>query len=345
MGGKSMKRFVALGVLVALSLMGLGSVTHAQPAKIVVYSALADLETSLVNREFTKRTGIPVEAISVAAAGTLAARITAEKDKPRGDIFVGGSADFHAPLAKAGLLLAYKSPAAAEAKLSPTYRDPDGYWYGWYLGALAIIINTDRWDREMAPRRVPKPANWDDLIRPEFRGQFIMPSPITTGGGYIFVAAQIFRLGEDRAWQYLRALNANASQYTPTAPGTITLMARGEGIVAMQWAHEGIGARLAAQQPLETTVPPDTAYEIGSVSIIKGGPNPEGAKAYVDFLMSRTPQVVNAAYGFRYPVRSDVAVPMGATPFDQLKFVKYDRQWAIDNQARLRERWTREIGR
>lgn len=342
-----MKRFTVFGVLVvlvALAASGFGA-TYAQPAKIIVYSALPDLETSLVNREFTKRTGIPVESINVAAAGTLAARITAEKDKPRADIFVGGSADIHAPLAKAGLLLAYKSPAADEAKLSATYRDPDGYWTGWYLGALSIIINTDRWDREMASRRVPKPANWDDLLRPEFKGQFIMPSPITTGAGIIFVAAQIFRLGEDRAWAYLKSLNGNASQYTPTAPGTITLMARGEGIVAMQWAHEGIGARLAAQQPLETTVPPDTAYEIGAVSIIKGGPNPQGAKAYVDYLMSKTPQAVNAAYGFRYPVRADVPVPMGATPFEQLKFVKYDRQWAIDNLTRLRERWTREIGR
>jgi iron(III) transport system substrate-binding protein len=163
-----MRRFAVFGLLVALMLTGIG-VTQAQPAKVVVvYSALADLETSLVNREFTKKTGIPVEAVSVAAAGTLAARITAEKARPRGDIFVGGSADFHAPLAKQGLLLAYKSPAAAEAKLDAAYRDPDGYWYGWYLGALGIIINTDRWERDMAPRRVGKPAIWDDLIKPEF---------------------------------------------------------------------------------------------------------------------------------------------------------------------------------
>jgi iron(III) transport system substrate-binding protein len=337
-----------LGVMILLLMLALGgiSVTYAQPAgKIVVYSALPDLETTLVNREFTKRTGVQVEALSVAAAGTLAARITAEKDRPRADIFVGGSADFHAPLARAGLLMAYRSPAAAEARVNPAYIDPSGFWHGWYLGALAIIINTDRWDRDMAPRRIAKPAVWDDLIKPEFRGQFIMPSPITTGGGYIFVAAQIFRLGEDRAWQWLRQLNTNASQYTPTAPGTITLLARGEATAGMMWAHESIGARLASQQPLETTVPPDTAFEIGAVSIIKGAPNPEGAKAYVDFLMSRTPQVINAGYGFRYPVRADVPVPMGATPFEQLKFVKYDRQWAIDNMTRGRERWQREIGR
>jgi iron(III) transport system substrate-binding protein len=339
-----MRRVSVVVLLLTLVLTGLG-VSHAQPARIVVYSALPDLETTMVHRQFTQRTGIQVEALSVAAAGTLAARIRAEKDRPRADIYVGGSADFHAPLASEGLLLAYKSPAAVEAKVNPAYLDPNGFWHGWYLGALAIIINTDRWDREMAPRRVAKPATWDDLLKPEFRGHFIMPSPITTGGGYIFVAAQIFRLGEDRAWAWLQQLNANASQYTPTAPGTITLLARGEGIVGMQWAHEGIGARLASMQPLETIVPPDTAFEIGAVSIIKGGPNPAGARAYVDFLMSRTPQVINASYGFRYPVRADVPVPMGATAFDQLKFVKYDRAWAIENMTRLRERWQRDIRR
>jgi iron(III) transport system substrate-binding protein len=342
-----MTRFVVGALIATLVLPGLAGVgiTQAQPARVIVYSALPDLETTLINREFTRRTGIPVEALSVAAAGTLAARITAERDRPRADIFMGGSADFHVPLARAGLLLAYRSPAAAEARISPAFLDPDGFWHGWYLGALAIIINTDRWEREMAPRRVAKPATWDDLIKPEFRGHFIMPSPITTGGGFIFVAAQIFRLGEDRAWTFLRALNANASQFTPTAPGTITLLARGEGIVGMQWGHEGIGARLAGMQPLETIVPPDTAFEIGAVSIIRGGPNPEGARAYVDFLMSRVPQVINASYGFRYPLRGDVPVPMGATPFDQLRFVRYDRAWAIDNMSRIRERWTREIGR
>lgn len=340
-----MKRFVVTVLLLGLMVTGLGAVGQAQQAKIVVYSALPDLETGLINKEFTRRTGIQVESLNVAAAGTLAARIQAEKARPRADIFVGGSADFHAPLANDGLLAAYKSPGAAEAKVSAAYIDPNGYWHGWYLGALGIIINTDRWERDMAPRRVAKPANWDDLLKPEFRGQFIMPSPITTGGGYIFVAAQIFRLGEDRAWQFLRTLNGNASQYTPTAPGTITLMARGEGVVAMQWAHEGIGARLAAQQPLETIVPPDTAFEIGAVSIIKGGPNPDGAKAYVDFLMTRYPQDINAKYGFRYPVRGDVPVPMGATPFEQLKFVKYDRAWAIQNQSQLRQKWQQEIRR
>jgi iron(III) transport system substrate-binding protein len=336
---------IVVGVALAGVLLAGGNFASAQQSKIVVYSALPDLETSMVHREFTRRTGIQVEALSVAAAGTLQARIRAEKDRPRADVFVGGSRDFHIPLAREGLLLPYRSPAAAAARVSPAYRDPDGYWHGWYLGALSIIINTERWDRELAPRGARKPATWDDLTRQEFRGHFVMPSPVTTGGGYIFVAAQVFRLGEDRAWTFLKSLNANATQYTPTAPGTITLLERGEAIVGMMWAHEGVGARILRAAPLEVVVPPDTGFEVGAVSIIKGGPNADGARAYVDFLMTRTPQDVNARYGFRYPVRADVDVPSGATPFEQLKFVQYDLEWAIQNQARLRERWTREIGR
>lgn len=340
-----MRRRVWIDLLVLMLLVGLAPAVTAQQQKIIVYSALPDLETSLVNREFTRRTGIQVEALSVAAAGTLQARIRAEKDRPRADIFVGGSRDFHIPLAREGLLVQYRSPAVAEARINSAYFDADGYWYGWYLGALSIIINTERWDRELAPRGARKPATWDDLTRAEFKGHFVMPSPVTTGGGYIFVAAQIFRLGEDRAWTFLKALNANASQYTPTAPGTITLLERGEAIIAMMWAHEAIGARILRAAPLEVIVPPDTGFEVGAVSIVKGGPNPGGAKAYVDFLLTRTPQDINARYGFRYPVRADVGVPAGATPFEQLKFVKYDLEWAIQNQARIRERWTREIGR
>lgn len=331
-------------VLLAMLLPGLSTVS-AQQNRIVVYSALPDLETSLVHREFTKRTGIQVEALVVPAAGTLQARIRTEKDRPRADVFVGGDRALHIPLAREGLLLRYRSPAAAEAKIDPAYLDPDGYWHGWYLGTLSIIINTERWDRELGPRGVRKPASWDDLTRPEFRGHFVMPSPVTTGGGYIFLAAQVFRLGEDRAWTFMRALNANASQYTPTAPGTIALLERGEATVAMMWAHEAVGARRLRYAPLEVTVPPDTGFEIGAVSIIRGGPNPDGARAYVDFLMSRTPQDINARFGFRYAVRADVGVPAGATSFEQLKFVKYDLDWAVQNQARLRERWTREIGR
>jgi len=339
------RRLLTLALLGALVLaLVSGLQTGAQPRKIVIYSAIEEKVTTEIVKAFRARTGIESEVLSLAAAGTLATRIRAEKAKPRADVFMGGSADIHAPLAKEGLLLKYLPRTLAEAKIDKQFYDPDHYWHGWYLGALGILVNRERFEREIAPKGVSMPKTWDDLLNPVYKGHFAMPSPVTTGGGYIFVATQVFRLGEDRAFAWLKQLAANASQFTPTAPATVTLISRGEAIVAMMWAHEGFVARLMGF-PVEVILPPDTGFEIGSASIIKGGPNPEGAKAFVDFLLTPLPQGINAAYGMRYPVRPDAASPVGAPPFASIKFVKYDRNWAIENRDRLIRRWQAEIGR
>jgi len=334
---------VASGLLVAMLALSVG--VSAQAGKVVIYSALDSTVTSEVLKAFERRTGLRTEALTLAAAGTLATRITAERARPQADIFLGGSNDFHAPLAKAGLLEAYRSPMLAEARLAPEFYDPQGYWYGWYIGALSIFYNRERFERELAPRGVRPPATWDDLLNPAFRGQLVLPSPVTTGGGFIFVATQIFRLGsEDRAFDWLKQLAANAT-FTPTAPGGITLVSRGEAIVGMNWGHDVRSMAVNQGFPVELVFPPDTATEIGAVSIIKGGPNPSGARQFVDFILTRTPQDINAKFGLRYPTRPDAPAPLGMPALGTLKFVKYDRQWAIDNQTRLRQKWQQVIGK
>jgi iron(III) transport system substrate-binding protein len=339
-------RRVSIAVICLLlgTLVGSSGV-RAQGGKVVVYSALDAPVTNEVLKAFERASGLQTEALTLAAAGTLATRIRAEKARPQADVFMGGSIDFHAPLAKEGLLDAYKSPKLAEANLAPQFYDPNGYWSGWYIGALAIMYNRDRFEREMAPRGIKPPATWDDLLNPAFRGQVVLPSPITTGGGFIFMAAQIFRFGnEDRAFEWLKQLAQNA-MFTPTAPAPITLVSRGEALVGMNWGHDIRAMAVNQGFPVELVFPPDTATEIGGVSILKGGPNPDGARRFVDFMVSRLPQDINAKFGLRYPTRDDAPVPMGMPALSTLKFVSYNRQWAIDNMQRLRDRWQREVGK
>ncbi len=331
-------RRVWVVLLVLTLLAGIGPAVTAQARKIVIYSALDSEVTTRVVAAFTRKTGIPTEVLTLAAAGTLATRITAERARPQADIFMGGSIDFHAPLARDGLLLAYKSPAVAEEKIPAEFVDAAGFYSGWYVGALSIYWNADR-------VRERPPATWDDLLDARWKGQFVMPSPVTTGGGFIFVAAQIFRLGEDRAWAWLKQLAANAQQFTPTAPAGIALVSRGEALVGMNWGHDVQAMARNQGFPVGVAFPPDTATEIGGVSILKGGPNPDGAKQFVDFLMTRVPQDINAQFGLRYGVNPAVPKPMGMPARDTLKTVKYDRAWAIANQARIRQRWQAEIGR
>lgn len=340
-----MRRTTIIVSWLLVAVFALSAGVNAQSTRVVIYSALDSAVTTEVLKAFERRTGLRTEALTLAAAGTLSTRITAERARPQADIFLGGSNDFHAPLAKNGLLVAYKSPVLADAKLAPEFYDPQGYWYGWYIGALSIFYNRDRFEKELAPRGVRPPATWDDLLNPALRGQVVLPSPVTTGGGFIFVATQIFRLGnEDRAFEWLKQLAANAT-FTPTAPAGITLVSRGEAIVGMNWGHDVRNMAVNQGFPVEMVFPADTATEIGGVSIIKGGPNPAGARQFVDYILSRTPQDINAKFGLRYPTRTDAPAPMGMPGLTTLKFVKYDRQWAIDNQNRIRQKWQQVIGK
>ena len=81
--------------------MGLSGLAGAQQ-KIVIYAAQDEKTTNEMTRLFTEETKIQTEVIRVAAAGTLATRIRAEKAAPKADMFMGGSVEFHEPLATGG---------------------------------------------------------------------------------------------------------------------------------------------------------------------------------------------------------------------------------------------------
>ena len=338
------------GMLVGIAIAGLlvmllaGAGTAAAQGKIVIYAAEDEKTTNALTSQFTEETKIGTEVIRIPAAGTLATRIRAEKAAPKADVFIGGSVEFHEPLAAEGLVLPYRSPVVAEAKIDPVFVSPNNYWHGWFMGTLVIILNPQRFEREIASQGVAKPKTWDDLLNPAYKKKLVSGAPATCGGAYIFTAVQIFRNGgEDKGFDWLKRYDGQVLQYTPTCPAPITLVARGEAVAGMTWQDDATEAMLA-KQPIEVIFPPDTGAEIGGASIIKGGANPEGAKKFVDFLLSKKAQSVKTELGFTYPVRGDVDPPKSVPPLSSIKLVKYDRQFAIDNRARVTKKWEDEIG-
>jgi iron(III) transport system substrate-binding protein len=342
-----MRRFESM-LVGALLLAILGVIGSAAPVsaqgKIVIYAAEDEKTTAALTHAFTEETKIGTEVIRVPAAGTLATRIRAEKAAPRADVFIGGSVEFHEPLATEGLVVPYRSPVVEQAKIDPVFVSPAKNWHGWFMGTLVIILNPQRFEKEIASQGVAKPKTWDDLLNPVYRKKLVSGTPATCGGAYIFMATQIFRAGgEDRGFDWLKKYDGQVLQYTPTCPGPITLVARGEAVVGMTWQDDATEAALG-KQPIEVIFPPDTGAEIGGASIIKGGPNTEGAKKFVDFLLSKKAQAIKTELGFTYPVRGDVDPPKNVPPLATIKLVKYDRKFAIDNKERLVKKWDAEIG-
>lgn len=309
--------------------------------KLVVYAALNESDIVEIQKQFKADTGIDIEYIRLNGAGDASTRVQAEKDNPKADILVGGSIEFYSPLAKAGLLEKYNSPNAKG--LDAQFNDPNGYWQGWYMGVLAIVYNTERFQKELAPKGVKEPKTWDDLLDPNYKGVFLTSNPATAGGGYIFTATQLFRLGEEKGWDYLKELNKNVHHYTPAAGDCIKLVATGEFIAGMSWAHDIV--KTAKQgYPMKVVVPEQTAFEIGGAGIVKGGPNTENAKKFIDWLLTKPVQEMNTNMSNRYSVRKDVAPPQGMIKLEDVKLVNYDRDKASAMKADAVKKFTDMIG-
>jgi iron(III) transport system substrate-binding protein len=317
----------------------------AKPAvagKLAVYSALNESTNNAFVEAFKKATpGVEVEILPLAAAGELQTRITTEKASPKADIFIGGSSEFHDPLGKQGLLEPYKSPNAAG--VDAAYKDGDGNWTGWYIGIFGLAINKDRWAKEMAGKATP--GTWDDLLTEDLKGKLDFPDPVKTGGGYIFLATQVFRFNKDeaKAMDYMKQLHANIGQYVGTSPQGIELVGQGQFVMGPNWGHDILTAA-SKGQPLEFKAPADTANEVGAVSIVKGGPNTAAAKAFVDWVLTKEAGELNVKLSNRLSVRNDVPPAPGAPTLDQVKLVNYDRDWATQNKDRLIKAWQQAVG-
>jgi iron(III) transport system substrate-binding protein len=309
---------------------------------ITVYSALNETTNNQFTAAFKAAyPGSTVELLNLAAAGDLQTRITAEKASPKADVFIGGSSEFHDPLGKAGLLEKYESPNAAQLK--PEFKDAAGFWTGWYTGIFGFIAHTDRLTKEVGGKA---PATWDDLLDPSWKGKLILPDPVKTGGGYIFIATQIFRFGKDeaKAMAYMKSLHANIADYIGTSPGAIAAVSQGQYVGAPNWSHD-ILTEKGKNPGVTLAVPSDTGFEVGAVSIVKGAKNLPLAKAFVDWVLTPEAGALNVKLSNRGSTIASVAPAAGAPTLTSVKLVNYDRQWATDNKTRILTMWQSTVGR
>ena len=309
--------------------------------RISVYSALNES----TNNEFVKAfkaavTGVEVDLLPLAAAGELQTRIRAEKASPKADIFIGGDSSFHDGLGKEGLLEAYESPNASA--VAAQSKDPAKNWTGFYFGIFGIITNTERFNKEIGGAQ---PTSWDDLLDAKYKGKLLLGSPITTGGGYIFIATQVFRFNKDeaKAMDFMKKFHANVASYPGTSPGAILSVANGEAVACPNWAHD-ILTQKTKTPGIGLAIPKGTGYEIGAVSIIKGTKNPQAAKAFVDWVLTKEAGELNVRLSNRVSVRSDVPPAPGAPTLTSVELVNYDREWAAANKDRLLKLWQTTVG-
>ncbi|MBA3062150.1 MAG: hypothetical protein FP833_04220 [Atribacteria sp.] len=77
---------------------------------------------------------------------------------------------------------------------------------------------------------------------------------------------------------------------------------------------------------------------------MKGGPEPELAKQFIDWCFTKKAQDLFQKYS-RLPVNPKATVGEGAITLDQVKLIDYDAIWAGEHKDELVTAWRDRIGK
>ena len=316
----------------------------AAQGELVVYCTVQEEWCRPMVAAFEKATGIKV-LMTRKSSGEFYAQIKAEAANPRGDIWWGGTGDPHMQAAEEGLTEAYKSPKLAELQ-DWAVRQAESAKYrtvGIYAGALGYSYNTE----QLKKKGLPEPKCWADLIKPAFKDEIQVANPNSSGTSYTMLATMVQIMGEDKAFDYLKALHKNVNQYTKSGAAPARAVATGESMVGITFQHDALiqaleGAPLKIVSPCE-----GTGYEIGSMSLIKGAKNMANAKKWYDWALSVEGQAIGAAnkVSYQVPSNKNAPVPAAAPKLADIKLINYDfaKYGSSAERKRLLSRWDAEV--
>ena len=319
----------------AAAIMAVGWATAQDPVR--VYAIINEDDARLLAEMFEEATGIPVEYLR-ASTGELVSRVMAEAGNAQADILLGGPSSQYIALEEAGALEAYRSPLADS--LPPEAADPDGYWTGFYLTALGIGVNESRYQELFGDKALPQ--TWDDLVDPDYDGEIVLTDPTASSTAYLFVQNQLQRLGWEEGWAYLESLAPLVGQFPPSGGAPPQLVGAGEYAIGVAYVHALERYRIDGF-PISTVVPPETVGEVGSLAIIAGGPNPDGARAFVDFVLSAEAQSAFAAQSHTTPLNPDAVLPEGYPSPTDFDLIEYDAELAGEQRDEVLLRWQQVV--
>lgn len=152
---------------------------------------------------------------------------------------------------------------------------------------------------------------------------------------------------KDEAFGSLAALHNSISQYTQSGSASIRAAATAETALGLVFTHDAVaqtvqGAPIVAVGPCE-----GTRFEVGAMSIIEGGPNPDHARLFHDWTLTPAVQEIGAANNsFQIPSNTNAATPDAAPRLEDITLIDYNfaLYGASEEWTRLPQRWDADTG-
>jgi iron(III) transport system substrate-binding protein len=311
----------------AIALVGLLAATtgaFAQKTQLLVYTALETDQLKAYQEGFNKvHPDIEIKWVRD-STGVITAKLLAEKSNPQADAVMGVAASSLALLDKQGMLEPY-APINLDGIMSQ-YRDKKKVpaWFGMDVWGATVCFNTV----EAKKKNIPTPETWQDLTKPIYKGQVVMPNPASSGTGYFDVTAWLTLFGDKDGkgggWKYMDALHENIAQYTHSGSKPCNMAASGEFLAGISFEYRG-NANKAKGAPIDLVFPKEgLGWDLEAFAIHKGTKKLDAAKKLADWASSKDAMML---YGKNFAITAQL--------------VKMDFYWAADNRERILAEWTK----
>jgi iron(III) transport system substrate-binding protein len=323
---------MSLRFAVVAAALALAPPALAQEGKLLLYTSQPNTDAQQTIDAF--RAKFPKVEVSFVRDGTprVMARLRAEIEagQAQADVLLIADSVTMEGLKKEGRLLAH--PDADLSAYPAGMHDPQKFWFSTKLITTGIVYNTK------AP---VKPTSWTDLLKPELRGQVVLPSPLTSGAALIHTVTLTSNL--PGGWKFYEGLAANRALASGGNGDVLKAVAGGEKLYGMIVDFMPIREK-AKGAPLEFVFPREGVSAVTEpVAILANTKNPTAAKAFVDFILSREGQDLATRQGY-IPVHPAAALPPGYPAREAVKVMPFDAAKALAEETANKKRFADTFG-
>jgi iron(III) transport system substrate-binding protein len=314
-----MNRSRVLAVVLVLLALGVAAfVFWPRPdAGVVLYCSVDQDHARTIVDEFERRTGIEVRFQGDTEASKsvgVAQRLYQERTNPVADVLWANEPLNTVWLGQAGVLAPL--PAGVADDFPAEWRDPDRRSVYFAARARVILVN-----RTLLPDETTWPRSVDDLVDPTWGGEkrgVALSRPLA--GTMLTHAAWLLERDEAAGRSFFEKLAARQAAGVQLVPGNGPAMRKAaDASNGVAWAltdTDDCRVAIEAGDPVSVVYPdqdegkPGTVVIPNTVSLVRGGKNPEAAEKLLRFLVSReVERMLAEGRSAQIPVRPDVPAP------------------------------------
>ena len=333
-----MKKLILIASLfIAGIILFAGCSRKSGSGEITVYTALENEQVDKYLKSFTAKHPDIKVTIARDSTGIITARLLAEGMNTAADVVWGTAASSLLALEERGMLEPY-APAGVERVL-PRFKDDANppAWVGLNAWEAAIVYNT----AEAGAKNLPEIRSYQDLLKPEFRGEIIMSNPSSSGTGFLAVSGLIQLMGEQGAFEYLDKLHNNVAMYTHSGSAPAKRAGAGEFAVGISYGYAGV-AQISKGYPVKVIFPAEgSGWDVEANALIKKPVIKKEAKLFLDWAISMDAMNdLKEDYAI-LSVNMGTAIPAGYSKDPVSQLLPNDLKWAARNRDNILQEWTR----